>query len=71
MVGVRWYEPGNSYCKGRISTIDLLELISLDELILILKIIFTFGTKQATFMRRSTEQSVPCLTTLTARIKVL
>jgi hypothetical protein len=71
MVGVGWYEPGNSYCRGRISTVDRLELISLYELILILKIIFTFVTIQATFMRRSTEQSVPCLTTLTVRIKVL
>ncbi len=37
--------------KGRLSTIDLLVLITLDQLLLLLKILFTSLTKQATLMR--------------------
>jgi hypothetical protein len=49
---------GKSYWGGRANTVDLLVLTSLDELIFILKIIFSFFTKQATLMRRSTVQSL-------------
>jgi hypothetical protein len=38
---------------GRISTVDLLVLTSLDQLVFIMKILFTFVTKQVVFMRRS------------------
>jgi len=44
---------------GRLSTVDLLALTSLDQLISILKILFTFVAKQATLMRRSTVLSLP------------
>jgi hypothetical protein len=44
---------------GRLSTVDLLVLTSLEQLTLILKILFSFFTKQATLIRRSTVQSVP------------
>jgi hypothetical protein len=37
-----------------LSTVDLLVLTGLDQLLFILKIFFTFFTKQATLMRRST-----------------
>ncbi len=40
------------------STVDLLVLTSLDKLLFILKILFAFFTKQATFMRRSTVLSI-------------
>jgi hypothetical protein len=42
-----------------ISTVDLLALISLDQLLFILKILFTYVTQQATLMRRSTVLSLP------------
>jgi len=35
-------QTGNSYCSGRFSTIDLLVLTSLDQLLLILQTLFTF-----------------------------
>jgi hypothetical protein len=37
-----------------LGTVDVLVLSSTDQLIVILKVLFTFFTKQATFMRRST-----------------
>jgi len=39
--------------KWKVCTVDLLVQISLPQLILILKISFTYFTKQATLMRRS------------------
>jgi hypothetical protein len=45
--------------KGKASVIDLLVLTTLYQLIFILKILFTFFTKQATLMRRSTVLSLP------------
>ncbi len=51
-------KAGKSYWGGRVSSVDLLELSSLDELIFILKIIFSFVTKHATLMRRSTVHSL-------------
>ncbi len=44
--------------KGRLSTVDLLVLTSLDQLLLILKIIFILISKAALF-RRSTVLSLP------------
>jgi hypothetical protein len=44
---------------GRLSTIDLLVLTSLDQLICNLKILFTFFTQQPTLTRRSTVLSLP------------
>jgi hypothetical protein len=40
--------------KGRLCTVDLLVTTSFDQLLLIMKTIFTFLPKQATVMRRST-----------------
>jgi len=51
--------PGKPYRRGRLSTVNLLVLTSLDQLIFKLKILFTFFTKQATLMRRSTVLSLP------------
>jgi len=48
-----------SYWGGRLSAVDLLVLTSLDQLIFILKILFSFLTKQATLMRRSTVLILP------------
>jgi hypothetical protein len=48
-----------SLLKGRLSAVELLVLTSLDQLLFILKILFTFFTKQATLMRRSTVLSLP------------
>jgi hypothetical protein len=45
--------------KERLSTIDLLLLISLGQLIFIPKTLFTFVTKQATLLRRSTVLILP------------
>ncbi len=42
-----------------LSTVDLLVLTSLDQLILILKIVFTVVTKQAVLMRRSAVLILP------------
>ncbi len=49
----------NSYRKGRVSTVDLLLLESLDQLLLTMQILSIFLTKQATVMRRSTVLSRP------------
>jgi hypothetical protein len=49
--------PGKSYRGGRLNTVDLLVLTSLDQLGFILKILFSFFTKQATW--RSTVLSLP------------
>jgi hypothetical protein len=43
----------------KLVTVDLLVLTSLDQLILKLKILFGFVTKQATLMRKSTVLSIP------------
>ncbi len=52
---------GKYFWRGRFSTVDLLVLTSLDQLLLKLKILFTFFTKQATLMRRSIVVSLPTL----------
>jgi hypothetical protein len=52
-------QPGNPYWRGRLSTVDLLVLTSLNNMVLIMKILFTFVTKQAILERRSTVLSLP------------
>ncbi len=47
-------EPGKPYWRGWLFEVDLLVLTSVDQQLLILKILFMFVTKQATLMRRST-----------------
>jgi hypothetical protein len=49
---------GNANRGGRLSTVNLLVLTCLGQLLLILKILFTFLTKQAALMRRSTVLSL-------------
>ncbi len=48
-------QPGNPYWVGRHSTVDLLVLTNLDQLL------FIFVAKQASLMRRSTVPSFPLL----------
>ncbi len=45
--------------KGRISTVDLLVLTSLNKLLLIMKILFMRFTKKTTLIRRSTVLGLP------------
>ncbi len=50
----------NDECwEAILSTNDLFALTSLDQLLFVLKILFTYVTKQATLMRRSTVLSLP------------
>ena len=51
--------PGKPYWRGRLSTVDLLILTSLDQLIFILKVFIGILKKQVTLMRRSNVQSHP------------
>ncbi len=44
---------------GRLGTVELLVLTNLDQLVFKLKIVFSYFTKQATLMRRSTVLSLP------------
>jgi hypothetical protein len=48
-----------SLLRERLSTVDLLVLTSLDQLLFILQILFTLVTQQTILMRRSTVQSLP------------
>ncbi len=50
---------GNPHWRGRIITLDLLVLTSLDQFLFQLKIWITFLTKQATLVSRSTALSLP------------
>jgi len=52
-------EPRMSYRRGSLSTVDLLVLTSLVQLIYIMKTLFRCLTKQATLFRRSTVLSLP------------
>ncbi len=54
-----WIHAGNPNWRGWPSTVDLLVLTSLYQLVFILKILFTFVTKQTSLMRRSTVLSFP------------
>ncbi len=49
----------DSYWRGRLSTIDLLVLTSLDQLLFLLKILFSCFTKWANLMKRSMVLSLP------------
>jgi hypothetical protein len=51
-------DTGKSYWRGRLSTVDLLVLSSLDQLLLKLKLLYAYLTKQATLMRRLTVLSL-------------
>ncbi len=46
-------KPGKPYWRGRLSTVDLPVLTSLDQLLFVLKSLFTNFTKQAPLMRKS------------------
>ncbi len=45
------HTPGKPYWKGRLNTVKLVVLTSLDQMLLVLEFLFTFFTKQATIMR--------------------
>ena len=47
------------YQRGTISTVGLLVIRCLDQLLYILEILYTFLTKQVTLMRRSTVLILP------------
>jgi hypothetical protein len=48
-----------SYLRGKLSTVDLLVITSIDQLLSTLKKIFTFLTKQAILVRRPTVLRLP------------
>jgi hypothetical protein len=50
---------GHPYWRGRLCTVDLRALFSLDKLIVILKILFILVAKQATLMRSSSALGLP------------
>ncbi len=50
----RKYQTRDVLLRGRLCTVDLLVLTSLDQHSFIMKILFSSFTKQATLMRRST-----------------
>ena len=50
---------GKYYWRGKLSTVHLLVLISLDLLLFILKMLYTLFTKQATLMKGSVVLSLP------------
>ncbi len=52
-------QPGNPYSEVKLSTVDLLVLSSLDQLLFQLKILFIFVKNQATVMWRSSVLSLP------------
>ncbi len=54
-----WTIQGSLTEGDGLSTIDLLSLTSLDQLLYKLKVLLTISTKQGTLMRRSTVQSLP------------
>ena len=58
------FNPEKPYWRGRLCTVDLLVLTNLDRLLVMLKILFAFFTKQATLMRRSVVLSLPPLITI-------
>ncbi len=53
------HTPGKTYSREKLSTVDLLILTSLEDLLFILKILITFVTKQPVLMRRSIVLSLP------------
>ncbi len=55
----QFLKAGKPNRSGRLSTVNLLVITSLDQLIFILQILFAFVTKHAAIMRRSTELNLP------------
>ncbi len=53
------FQTGNPYLRGRISTIDLLVPTSLEQLLFVIKILFTSFTRHGVLMRRSVVQTLP------------
>jgi hypothetical protein len=51
------YHQGSLTEGGRLSTVDLLVLTCLDQFIFKIKILLTYLTEQATFIRRSMEEN--------------
>ncbi len=49
---------GKPYLRGRLSTLDLLVLTGLDQLIFVLKILYKFFIKQATCTEPSPSVSI-------------
>jgi len=60
-IKVRYSLAGKPKWRGRLSTVDLLVITSLDQLLFKLKILPTFFTKQSILIRRSTVLSLPPL----------
>jgi hypothetical protein len=62
-----WFKAGNPYWRGRLGTVHLIVLTSLDNLIYILKILFTFAKKTSYLNEEvnctdpSLAVSIPCL----------
>ncbi len=56
---MRVVAAGKSHLRERLGTADLLVLASLNEFLLVLKILFSLYPKRATLMRRSTVVSFP------------
>ncbi len=56
---VRKNRPGSPNRKGKLITVHLLELTTLDQQLLLLQTLFTFFTKQGILIRSSTEASLP------------
>ncbi len=52
-------QTGKPYWRGRINTANLLILTSLDQLLFLMTILFTYVTKQAALLRSSTVLSLP------------
>ncbi len=53
--------PGNPFCRGRPSTIDLLVLTNSDQLLLIMKNVFFFFTQPSILKRRPSVLSISFL----------
>jgi hypothetical protein len=59
LIFARKVGAGKPYWRGRISTVDLFVLNSLDQLLFTLKLYLSIFTKQPIIMRRSTVLSLP------------
>ncbi len=70
--GFQHYPVQGTLTEGeKLSTVNLLVLTSLDQLIFILKILFTVVTRQADIKRRSTVPSLPFLLAFPAPVPCL
>jgi hypothetical protein len=59
------------YRKGRLSTVELLVLSSLDQLLFIMKALLTFLTKQSMSMRGSTVLCFPLQLVFPGLVKIM